>query len=132
MSKELNIIEASNMPENTLFAVKIDCYYKHDDAIRIRDNTKLKAICTDAGIRFLEYSDIEKASKSLLNAKFIPIPKPVSFMEAIKEYSEHYRNIYCKIGNTKKLYEYNPIGLKNGNQPISSYEILNGEWYIED
>lgn len=46
MGKELNIIEASNMPENTLFYVKIDCYYKHDDIIRIRDNTKLKAICT--------------------------------------------------------------------------------------
>jgi hypothetical protein len=83
MSKELNIIEASNMPYGTEFKVKIDCYYKYDDTRRIRDNTKMIAINTQEGIRFKEYTDIEKASKSLINATFIPIQQPVSFMEVV-------------------------------------------------
>jgi hypothetical protein len=83
MSKELNIIEASNMPYGTEFKVKIDCYYKYDDTKRIRDNTKMIAINTQEGIRFKEYTDIEKASKSLINATFIPIQQPVSFMEVV-------------------------------------------------
>ncbi len=80
---ELNIIEASNMPYNTEFKVKIDCYYKYDDACRIRDNTKLIAVNTQGGVKFKEYSDVEKASKTLINAKFIPIQQLVSFMEVV-------------------------------------------------
>ncbi len=138
MSKELNIIEASNMPENTMFDVKIDHYYKYDDAIRIRDNTKLRAMCTREGIRFLEYADIEKASKTLLNAKFIPIPNPVTFIEAIKA-SQEGKTIYVNVEDRTYTYYPNPrdkkfdeLRAKETRGGLSTYEILNGKWYIKD
>lgn len=138
MNKELNIIEASNMPENTLFDVKIDCYYKQNDAIRIRDNTKLKAMCTREGIRFLEYADIEKASKTLLNARFIPVQKSVSFIDAIKA-SQEGKTIWVNVEDRTYTYYPNPrdkkfdeLRAKETHGGLSTYEILNGKWYIED
>jgi hypothetical protein len=137
MSKELNIIEASNMPYGTEFKVKIDCYYKYDDTKRIRDNTKMIAINTQEGIRFKEYSDIEKASKSLINAIFIPIQQPVSFMEVVNS------DKYCKVEH--EILKDNTLVKDYSKFDIIMYElsetyesdelrkiILEGKWYIEE
>ncbi|MFT8352172.1 hypothetical protein [Clostridium saccharoperbutylacetonicum] len=129
MSKKLNIIEASNMPYGTEFKVKIDHYYKYDDADRIRDNTKMIAINMQEGIRFKEYTNIEKASKSLINATFVPIKQPVSFMEAIEAYHTG-ENIYCEYGISTYSYVKGQILIDSKDRGISTVEILNGKWYI--
>ncbi|NRU52379.1 hypothetical protein [Clostridium beijerinckii] len=149
--EELNIIEASNMPYGTEFKVKIDCYYKHDDACRIRDNTKLIAVNLQSGIKFKEYADIERASKTLINAKFIPLQKPVSFMEAINaglegkmikvdvtELNEKYRDIEnctCVLNSywnncwssIKCIFE-----MLGKTEKHTSKIINEGKWYIKE
>lgn len=135
-NNELSIIEASNMPYGTEFKVKIDCYYKHDDACRIRDNTNLIAVNTQSGIRFKEYSDIEKASKTLVNAKFIPIQKSVSTVEAFKSLEEgKIIESLCTHEKYKKDYRQLSIVVEGFGyeecENISSAEILD-DWIIID
>ena len=124
------------MPYSTEFKVKIDCYYKHDDACRIRDNTKLIAVNTQSGIKFKEYTDIEKASKTLINAKFVPIQKTVSTVEAFKALEEgkiieslctheKYKKDYIQLSIVVDGFGYEEC------ENISSAEILDS-WMIID
>lgn len=121
--EELNIIEASNMPYGTEFKVKIDHYYKYDDADRIRDNTKMIAINTKSGIKFKEYKDIEKASKSLINAKFIPIQNTVSFEEARKQYRDNKKTIKSCV--SERIF-------KNGIDTEIGFSEIEGKWIVLD
>jgi len=61
------------------------------------------------------------------------VKKPVSFLEAIKAFNEG-RTIYCKYRDIVSYFRSKPFkGLMDDNKnPIASYEILEGEWYIED
>ena len=73
MSKELNIIEASNMVKQTKFKM-------------IRENGFEFEVYLDYNncLRFIVNNEVVYPSKDNLNAKFIPIQKPLTFMEAVK------------------------------------------------
>lgn len=136
-NNELNIIEASNMPYGTEFKVKIDCYYKYDDACRIRDNTKLIAVNTQSGIKFKEYVDIERASKSLINAKFIPLNNAVDFITAMNALSEGKtienieRDQYKKIDGKIKV-KHTLLSNEFREEGFMNLKNFNAEWCIVD
>ena len=75
MSKELNILQAIEMPVGTEFEV----IYKNG-----LKNT-IKTVL-DGNRNFIKESDgyLECTTYNFVTAKFIPIKKPVSFMEAVK------------------------------------------------
>ena len=76
MSKELNIIEASNMEYN-----EKEFYVKYTNGVI--DDLTVTNVNGD-----LIWNDISKSTskgkKEFINAKFIPVEKPVSFMEDVK------------------------------------------------
>lgn len=126
--KELNIIEASKMP-NTVFEV-----------IYPSGNKKSKKLKTDSNGNL--YNDDNTPFENayfydIIQAKFTPLPKEieVDFMEAIKAYGEG-KTIICKIGNNKT--EFKPQELFTKDNPIldefedgvTAKEILEGKWYI--
>ena len=121
--KDLNIIEASNLPYGTEFKVKIDHYYKYDDACRIRNNIKLIAVNTQSGIKFKEYADIERASKTLINAKFVPIQSSVTFEEAKKEYRENKKPIQSCV--SERIF-------RNGVDVEIGFSEIEGQWIVLD
>lgn len=77
MNKELNIIEALNMPVGTEF----EMFPKSG-----RKENKKVIVSVELGSHKLIWEDGKdvKAYRYTMNAKFIPVPKPVSFMEAVK------------------------------------------------
>lgn len=133
MSKELNIIEAVNMPIGTEFEMIRDgkkerVFLKKDDPEFGQDD-----------ILFTDKEDLDSedtgyfiAYKNFINAKFIPIQKPVSFMEAIEAYKNG-SDIKVKLNGTFRKYKRSDKALiDKDSQPINCYEILDGEWYIEE
>jgi len=74
-----------------------------------------------------------------------PEPKPVPFMEAVKAYSEG-KTIRCEVvpSVTNQVYEYEPFGngielhgyklatYKGSGTPVTTKEILEGKWFIEE
>lgn len=119
--KELNIIEASALI-NTEFEVIYPNGNKRKNNVFCNLSGSLEEI---NGGELYTYTDI-------INAKFIPIPKPVSFMEAIKAYREN-KKIYCELGPNKYTYEFNHNGIRDEiGGSLTSDEIINGKWYIED
>lgn len=122
--KELNIIEASKMP-NTVFEV-----------IYPSGNKKSKKLKTDSNGNL--YNDDNTPFENayfydIIQAKFIPLPKEteVSFMEAIKAYSEGntIKNILDGNENIYKFEHSDYVEDKYG-RGITQSEILNGKWYI--
>lgn len=133
MSKELNIIEAVNMPVGTEFDVI--------DGIT-NSNKKAYVVNTRNGIYGNKLSWDKDGSTDLLgcasnlNAKFILVHKPVSFQTAIEAFDEG-KDIYCisKIDNHKHIYKRSPksrLLTDQHDNTVSSYEILHGKWYIEE
>lgn len=139
--KELNIIEASNMSVGTEFKLKIDCYYSYDDACRIRDNTKLIIKKVRDGFEFEEYQKLEPITTTLLNAKFIPIQKPVSFIEAISDDKNRVKIILDSddffSSDAECFNDYMTIKqlFKKLSERFNNYGILKainkGKWYVK-
>ena len=78
---------------------------------------------------------IMSSSLSLINAKFIPVKKPVSFMEAVKAFDKGKRIKSVSPSGATQHYdiEYKKQLLDDENGlGVSPNEILNGKWYIED
>ncbi|MEO2600921.1 hypothetical protein [Clostridium butyricum] len=73
--KELNIIEASNL-KNTEFKVIDSEGYMLDDNIKTNSNGHFLDMCGNLISRQLTYN--------LINAKFIPVEKPITFKESIE------------------------------------------------
>ena len=125
MSKELNIIEASNMPVGTEFEV-------------VYSNGKKEMVFIDSfGIFPYSKNDacMMSSSLSLINAKFIPVNKPVNFMEAVKAFDKGKRIKSVLPNGAIQHYsiEYKMQLLDDENGlGVTSDEILNGKWYIED
>lgn len=125
MSKELNIIEAVNMPVGTRFKAISPNGYEYK--VEVRKNGKN---CELIDIKDETYYDC--FNDFVANTKFIPIQKPVSFMKAIEAYKNG-SDIKVKLNGTFRKYKRSDKALiDKDNQPINCYEILDGEWYIEE
>ena len=126
MNKELNIIEAVNMPIGTEFEVFFKSGRKDD----------LKVIVSEVlGSHKLIWEDGKdvKAYGCMINARFVPVPKPVSFIDAVKSgkrirVSSPWYKIYdfCDIGNV-----IHKLSLMVSEEYMRKV-ILNGKWYIEE
>ena len=137
--KELNGFEALCSEVGTEFLVKYEC------------GTERKVIVyKDNEGTFLRYTDINnefKVSvmdfhKDIVTAKFIPIQKPVSFMEAVesgKKISCDVEDLLINDPTTEFLKGYHYLIDILAKLPTSRVTnigikniILNGKWYVED
>lgn len=91
------------------------------DGLHIKTN-KDGELIWDSGYQFIR-----------LGHEWKEVKKPVDFIEAVKALQEG-KNIYSEYGNRIYHYRSKPYkGLIDLNKnPVASYEILHGEWYIED
>ena len=137
MSKELNILQAIEMPAWTEFNV----IYK--DSIERPTKTFL-----DKNRNFVMEidGDFEIATQDFITAKFIPVQKPVSFEEAIcsnkrikvvvpKELNYKYSNGITCLLNDSWNNEYETVkNILNMLAEHSKREVLIKEckWYIEE
>ncbi len=79
---------------------------------------------------------------SILNAKFIPIQKPVSFMEALESgkkvkvkcegYLDIDKNYYLISEIFKKIIKGNEVFGENETEKAIKSFIINGQWYIQE
>ena len=137
MSKELNILQAIEMPVGTEFKV----IYKNSIERQIKT-------ILDENRNFIKESDayLECTTYNFVTAKFIPVQKPVSFIEAIcsnkrikvvvpKELNDKYSNeITCLLDdfwNNKYETVEDILEMLGGNE---KREVLIKEckWYIEE
>ncbi len=141
MNKELNIIEAIEMPVGAKFNVIFNdgCEAK---VILEKTNTGngkyFKWIKPPKNAFDGETRDSVIAASRFINAKFIPRPNPVTFIEAIKA-SQEGKTIYVNVEDRTYTYYPNPrdkkfdeLRAKETRGGLSTYEILNGKWYIKD
>ena len=138
MSKELNILQAIEMPVGTEFRV----VYK--DSIKMA----IKKTVLDKNRNFVAVSDgdLESTTHNFVTAKFIPIQKPVSFEEAIcsnkrikvvvpKELNDKYSNGITCLLNDYWNNEYETVeNILKMLAKHSKREFLIKEckWYIEE
>ena len=59
------------------------------------------------------------------------IPKPVTFMEAVKAYAEG-KTIYSEDGILKHTYRFDSCMRDECKSPVSAEEILNRKWFIKE
>lgn len=125
MSKELNILQAIEMPVGTEFEI----VYKN--GIKSPVKTVLDK-CKNFIIGNTEDEE-EVASHDFITAKFIPIQKPVSFMEAVKSgkkikviHDDVVDYGFYKIDNLLATISENYSG------EIVRKAIIDGKWYIEE
>ena len=137
---EMNIIGAMKMPVGTEFEVIIDGekYNMKAKINKSKQNINEKELVWD-NRGYIKVTITE----SILNAKFIPIQKPVSFMEAVSSEKNMIKvdieDIICGLSENMKeqLREYNTIGatlycLSNYFTNESLVKIFQeGKWYIE-
>ena len=140
MSKELNIIEASNMPIGTEFYIYVNGVKQENRAKFYGDYEELVCIRDDNKTNNLY------AGKSIINAKFVQIQKSVSFEEAIcsnkrikvvvpKELNNKYTNGITCLLNDSWNNEYETVEeiLKmlagHGKREVLIKEC---KWYIEE
>lgn len=133
--KELNILQAIEMPVGTEFKVITGI------------DVNLENVILD-NLRRFRYSDnhyeIKSYSNEFIKGKFIPIQKPVSFIEALEASKEGKRlrvvhDAYCETKEFKKigkLFEMIISANKNFGDEIVNKAIIenisNGKWYIEE
>lgn len=122
--KELNIIEASKMP-NTDFEVIYPNGNKRSKKLK---TDQIGNLYDDDGLPFkgAHFHDI-------IQAKFIPLPKEteVDFMEAVKAFSEG-KKIKSVWGNDEYIYDgKDQFGLIDSeDEAMQADEILKAKWYI--
>ena len=135
MAKELNILQAIEMPVGTEFEI----VYKN--GIKSPVKTVL-----DKSKNFIignTEDEEEVASHDFITAKFIPIQKPVSFMEASKSNKkirvdlselEGINNLSGLVKEFKQSYYLDEIlnRLSQYNSGFCSEAINKGKWYIEE
>lgn len=127
--KELNIIEAMEMPIGTEFCVKNE--YGEE-----RNSKIIKATCSEVKKK-LVWNDNDNpkvfVTSEIINAKFIPVQKPVGFMEAI--ISEN--RIKVVIDN----WEFSDVYMKPSEMLTRLGNVCDkwririikyGKWYIEE
>lgn len=134
MSKKLNIIDAMKMPVGTIFEVFDEDGNKDSYNVKVievfgkKDSKKL-VVDNRAYIEIV-------VSDFISNATFIPTQQPVSFMEAIKA-SQEGKTIRVYIQDVKYTYypkdnKFLELSAKETRGGLSTAEILDGKWYIEE
>ena len=125
MSKKLNIIEVLNSNVGTEYEAITPKGYKYNCVVASDQDNKV-LIDSKNG------SKIDFLNDFVINTKFIPIQKPVSFMEAVKAFSKG-KVIECELDDEKIIYgdEYKNQLMDSNNLAIGPDEILNGKWYIK-
>ena len=130
MSKKLNIVEVLNSNVGTEYEATTPKGYKYNCVVVLDEGNKVL-------INSKNGTKIDLLNDFIINTKFIPIQKPVSFMEAIcsnkrikvvvpKELNYKYRN-------NERINKDNSAGLKDQNGGyLTPLEILEGKWYIEE
>ncbi|MCI1944221.1 hypothetical protein [Clostridium luticellarii] len=83
---------------------------------------------------YLEVSDIQKIN--IKDKSWKVIEKVSNFNDALTEFNDFQKDIYCKYGDSLTHYHPNDIDelhylIDDKNNPISSDEILNGTWYVD-
>ena len=126
MSKELNIIEAVNMPIGTEFEIFFKSGRKGTQKVIVSEELESHKLIWEDG------HDV-KAYGCTINARFVPVQKPVSFIDAVKSgkrirvSSPEYELIdFCTIGNA-----IHKLSLMISEEYMRKV-ILNGKWYIEE
>ncbi len=135
MSKDYNILEAIKMPIGTEFEVM-------NKNGKIEDTKAILISGTDdSANKILAWNGNRNCPLTIcdtnLQSKFIVVEKPVSFIEAIKAYTNG-KNIMCEHNGGCSIYrnkycEDNCVNILQDDygDGISAEEILNGEWYID-
>ena len=126
MGNELNIIEVLNSNVRTEYEATTPKGYKYNCVVELEQDNKVLINSKD-GLK------IDCLNDFIINTKFIPIQKPVPFMEAVKAFSEG-KVIECEL-NTEKFvygYKYKKQLIDSNKLAVSINEILNGKWYIKE
>ena len=126
MNKELNIIEAVNMPAGTEFEMFSKSGIKETQKVIVSEVFGSRKLIWEDG------KDV-RAYGCTINARFVSTQQnPVSFMEAVKSgkriraSSPEYELIdFCTIGDVTH-------NLSLMSEEYMRKVILNGKWYIED
>ena len=125
MSKELNIIEVLNSNVKSEYEATTPKGHKYNCVVELEQDNKVLINSKDG-------SRIDFLNDFIINTKFIPIQKSVSFMEAIKARYEG-KTIKVVLCNNERIYKDNSAGLKDQNGGyLTPLEILEGKWYIEE
>lgn len=129
LNKELNIIEASSMPLGTEFKVIF------------KDGSKCSHIVSFGNCKFYQDKNVDDSIHVLfINATFIPIQQPVSFMEALKS-GKRVRVDIDDLIFTDIKYKFNTYQRMEELIELMGIEltftgkknvILNGRWYVEN
>lgn len=131
MSKELNILQAIEMPVGTEFNIlnakkdNADRNYSKT-AIVSKNGANAKILLGDGKYEF-GFNDY------VAGLKLQVIQKPVSFMEAVKAFSKR-KVIECELNGEKFIYgdEYKNQLMDSNELAVGPNEILNGKWYIKE
>ncbi|NFI57000.1 hypothetical protein FDA48_11710 [Clostridium botulinum] len=130
LSKELNILQAIEMPIGTEFEVV------YEDGFVFNNGNIVKIINGLRGEKLIWKDDNDEAicGRAFINAKFIPIQKPVSFMEAINSG----KRIKCMHSRFSKSDIYMSIikmfeMMSNSTCRDFIPTLINeGKWYVEE
>ncbi|NFO31457.1 hypothetical protein FDB41_15095 [Clostridium botulinum] len=138
LNKELNILQAIEMPIGTEFEVKLK-----KPSIILKDITLVGN--GKRGRKTFINSKINKAldlCEDYFNAKFIPLTKPVSFMEALESgkkvkvkcegYFDIDKNYYLISEIFEKIIKGNEVFGENETEKAIKSFVTNGQWYIHE
>lgn len=122
-------------------------YKASGDVILMRtgDRAKSDIIAFENGRPIVDGYATAFISADIILEEIPPEPKPVPFMEAVKAYSEG-KTIRCEVvpSTTNQVYEYEPCGngialhgyklstYKGSGTAVTTKEILEGKWFIEE
>ncbi len=133
LNKELNILQAIEMPIGTEFRVKnnlSNIKVVDSEDYGINRSISKKILCWSDSGKILNFGNYE------VGLTLSPIQQPVSFMEAIKASRE---GKIIKVDTGIRIYTYYPkddelceLTAKESNGGLSVYEILEGKWYIHE
>lgn len=135
MNNELNILQALEMPIGTRFAIKNTNDYNLDYVEVLKGTDESKILCWNG-----RRESIIQICTLVAEMKLIPIPKPMSFMEAV-ESGKKCKVKHKLIDELENLLVIERLDVFNDldwvlfyicNNNLDVHEIIkNGEWYIE-
>ncbi len=108
-----------------------------------KDGSKCSHIVSFGNCKFYQDKNVDDSIHVLfINATFIPLPKPVSFMEALESgkkvkvkcegYLDIDKNYYLISEIFKKIIKGNEVFGENETEKAIKSFIINGQWYIKE